>query len=101
MGPMYTETPYINVLHLFWDSFERFSHQNIFPLWSLLSLVNIIISTVISGPMYLETPYIIISRVINSHMGTIYIETPDITISRIINNHICLTYYWYTLYYYQ
>ena len=27
MDPMYIETPYINGLHLFWDSFEWFYHQ--------------------------------------------------------------------------
>ena len=55
MGPIYIKTSYINGLHLFWDSFERFCLQ----IWNKKEH-NIIICRVISchiGPLYNETPY--------------------------------------------
>ena len=107
IGPMYIETPYINGLHLFWDSFEWFCLQisndaKYFFLpcprhcnrWSIVAIVyyfqiwnkkehNIISSRLISsqmGPLYIETPY-----------TTLYIENPIYSLwwySTLPNKHI-------------
>ena len=87
VDPIYIETPCINGLHLFWDSFERYCLQiSCDGKYFFLSCPRhcnrgLIVVIIYSFQIWKKKEHsIIISWAISRHMGSMYIETPYIYI---------------------